>query len=60
MMAETKRWTEEQREAQAERMRAVKPWERSSATGRGPRRRFVHEALHAALARFLPTPPAEA
>ena len=53
-MDETKRWSEGQREAAAERMRKAQPWTKSAATGRGPRRRFVHEALHEALAGMLP------
>lgn len=53
-MAQDKHWSQEQREAAAERMRKAQPWTKSAATGRGPRRRFVHEALHHALAGMLP------
>lgn len=47
-------WSDAQRAAAAERMRAAEPWRKSAATGRGSRRRFAHQALHDALAGLMP------
>lgn len=55
-MAETKRWTNETREEQRLRMKATQRWLTSMRNKPGPRRRFSHEALHDALAHFLPAP----
>lgn len=53
-MDESKRWTDEAREAQRVSMKAMERWRNSTRNKPGPRRRFSHQALHEALAHFLP------